>query len=260
MKLQKYSTFIAAFVALTITLLSISAAQAEDYFYRILPPLPVVTCSLFNGNPSLSAGSVNIESNVPAGTTVNVYILINDTTTLGGSFSPPSGASTALIAGFFRSDSSYPITYGVRYDALVNGHVFYRSTIVLHCDDIGVGTAEITSGAVTQNGGRIDDGRINPQNYAPVALYCDGSVLTAYKIDSTGGTFAWSFDLSKPTDNPLIDQMGSALSKTGDGRYSVLASQPDGKAYLFVFDSCPAPGTTETYVSDPATGQLVRTE
>ncbi|MEO8392872.1 MAG: hypothetical protein ABI700_07755 [Chloroflexota bacterium] len=247
--------------------LGISSAQAATYYYRFFsPPTPTVSCTS-SGQPVYFdiTGPIGFEWHLPASdATIHDAYLYDG---IRDDLAPfmEDGDWQGSFGGYnAHTDNGYPASFGQEYQTEIDGHIVYTSTFLATCTGDGVGTAQIIDPFNSSAGGggsAIGDGRINPENYAPVALYCDGSVLTAYKIDSTGGTLAWSFDLkSDSSDNPLIDQDGSALSKTGDGRFSVLAGQSDGKQYLFVFDGCPSPGVTEVYESDPVTGQFVRAD
>jgi hypothetical protein len=266
MKFRNRSTLLAAFFVVVLISLGISSAQASEFYYRFYsPPTPTVSCT--SGGSTINfdiTGPIGFEWHLPAGGTTIIGAYLYDgvpdtpyTFTEDGDFHGTFGGYSASTL------NGYPARFGQEYQVTINGQVVATSTFEATCTGDGVGTAAVSNVDLLAGGGSaISDGRINPENYAPVALYCEGSVLTAYAIDGAGGgTLAWSFDLaSDSTDSPLIDQDGSALSKTADGRYSVLAPQQDGKEYLFVFDGCPAPGTTEVYVSDLATGQMVRTD
>jgi len=267
MKLRNRSTWVVALLIMVLAWLGISGVQASSaYFYRILDLTPnTATCSTVGALIGFSVNSSGtLEYSFPAqgghliaDAFINGINVAHSDNPVSGSFSGTTGygVSASLII-------SYPLTAEFPYLTVIDGQPVYSSTVSFTCTGDGTFPITITNIDLTSGGGSaIHDGRINPENYAPVALYCDGSVLNAYKIDATGGTFAWSFDLSKSSaGNPLISQLGIALSQTGDGRFSVLAPQLDRKQYLFVFNGCPSPGATETYVSDPVTGQFVRTE
>ena len=262
MKLQKHSTFIAALIAVTVTILGISSAQAEGFFYRFAPPLGAVTCTTSSFGPQANISIYHVEYNLPQGATIVPYLFFNDEPPIiHTSFAGPVGMGSLGFSAFFRSGGEpFPFRIGERFDTLINGKVVYRSSLILDCPGLGDGTVTVADEAFGGGSSAINDGRINPENYAPVALYCDGSVLTAYAIDGTGvGTPAWTYNFAALSD-ALPNQLGIALLHSPDVRFSILAAQPDGKQYLFVFNGCPAPGTTETYLSDPATGQFVRAE
>ncbi len=105
------------------------------------------------------------------------------------------------------------------------------------------------------------DGRINPQTFAPVVLYCEQSSLSAWAVD---GSPLFTFDTAAAetpsTNTVLLSQAGVDLYALADGGFSVVASQSDGKQYQFVFAGCPGIGATAVYISDPATGEFIRAQ
>ena len=261
MKAGRFAIFIAAGFVLTFMLLSVSTARAEDFFFRFAPPLGSVDCNTNGGDPRADITAYTVEFNLPAGASTDNYVIANDDALFQSNSPRSSGTGSQAYSAYFVPGVPFPFRAGARYDTLIDGKVIYHSSLIIECSGIGVGSVSIVNEAVGVDGGSaIRDGRINPENYAPVALYCDGSVLTAYKIDSTGGTFAWKFNVSGPSDQPLPNSLGISLLRAPDIRLSVLAPEPDGKQYLFVFDGCPYPGVIEVYISDPATGQFVPTE
>ena len=245
----------------TLVILSISAAQAEGFFYRFAPPLGSVDCNTNGGDPRADITIYTVEYNLPEGASTNSFLIANDDAIFQANTPRPSGTGSQGYSAYFAPGVPFPFRAGARYDTIIGGKVVYRSSLIIECAGLGVGTVSVVNEPVGGGGGSaINDGRINPENYAPVALYCDGSVLTAYTINSTGGTFAWKFNVSGPSDQPLPNELGISLLRAPDIRLSVLAPEPDGKQYLFVFDGCPYPGTTEVYISDPVTGEFVPTD
>ena len=263
MTAPKRSVIVVVF-ALMLVLIGTLSAQAAGYYYRWAGSPPGVSClTLAPGVVQYTLTNYGDEYDMPAGamlgssTFANGALKYNQVTPMSG-----AGANHIVTGVGVFTLVSYPLTVVLRYDTIIDGNVVYRSDLTIYCSGDGTGTAAINNEAISGGGSAINDGRINPENYAPVALYCDGSTLTAYAIDAAGqGTQAWSLDLSQaPSSSPLSSADGISLTMTGDGRYAVQAAQHDGKQYLFIFDGCPAPGATETYVSDPTTGEFVRTE
>lgn len=91
----------------------------------------------------------------------------------------------------------------------------------------------------------VKDNRINPENHAPIAIYCSAEGdLTVFKIISaTEGVPALvvtADTLEVARDNRTIARaMGINLSKDENGDLQVSTNQTDGKGYLFVWDACP---------------------
>ena len=267
MMLWKRSAILTLFTVLLLSMVGVISTQAQGYFYRFTTPLPTVTCTPDGSSFLIDLGpgvTIAYDLPTPPAAITRAYNNFNGTWVFGGADPAPvlSGAGTRVVTALGSFDvPRLPWTIAFRVETLINNQVIYRSTLTLTCSGVGSGSASVSNGSVG-NGSAIDDGRINPENYAPVALYCNANVLTVYGISAAGqGTLAWNFDFSKAsTDMPLMNQMNITLSKTQQGRYYLLTPQQDGKQYLFIFDGCPNPGATETYISDPTTGQFVRTE
>jgi hypothetical protein len=113
-------------------------------------------------------------------------------------------------------------------------------------DDLNSSDGAVASSAASFNPG---DGRINPQAYAPVAIYCEGSEIVVYAISPTTGIGEFAFRAAQAPASAL----GVTLDTTADGRLAVSAAQRDGKQYTFIFNGCPA-RASETYLFDPALG------
>lgn len=252
------------FLILACTGLGMSAVQADaTYYYRWAAPSPLtVTCTNLGYEiKAVVNGTLYREYNLPASGGHYILEAYRNGAPLVRDDRSLAGSSRMDLTGLNGEGSGYPLSYLIRYQTYIGNQRVYVSTLSYGCT--GDGTFPVTIvNEDTTIAGFIDDGRINPQNFAPVALYCDGSVLNTYAIDDAGkGQFAWSFDFKNASaaDLPLISQDGMTLSKREDGRYYLLAPQQDGKQYLFIFDGCPSPGTTEVYVSDPLTGDFVQT-
>ncbi len=237
-------------------------AQAQDYYFRFTNPPAQVYCSNIN-IPHIETSSFVMEYNIPLGASVNTYLASNGgAAAFVGSVNGLGFAGSKTISNFFAPASGFPFSVTLRYDVVFAGQTLASSAMTFSCDQATV-TKESLAGAFgTSTSSASSTGtpsRINPQSYAPIGLFCSGSVLSAYVFDGPGVTFGWSRDLSlSAAPGVLINRAGSALSRTADGRYSVSVQQADGKQYVFVFNGCPDTGTTESYVSDPATGKLNR--
>ncbi len=91
----------------------------------------------------------------------------------------------------------------------------------------------------------VEDDRINPENHAPVAIYCsaDGDLVVFKIISATEGVPAFIVTADKleaaRNNRTIARGMGITLSKADDGYLQVFASQTDGKGYMFVWDACP---------------------
>lgn len=113
-----------------------------------------------------------------------------------------------------------------------------------------------------------NDGRINPQAYAPVAIYCDAanSRVAIYGIDADGEGFEAIFvpysELPEtPASNLLIEQFGDIrFYRLSTGEYQVSAGpDAEGKEYAALFDGCPW-SYVEAYIFDHLTGMTTLTE
>lgn len=102
----------------------------------------------------------------------------------------------------------------------------------------GFGSATGPYSLVIRTGVGFSDGRINPQDDAPIVLYCDGSATVFYSVTGVPlGT----------VENGGSATFGSAtVGPTADGRMYVNAAFSDGKSYLFVWSGC-AHGSFEAY-------------
>ena len=136
-------------------------------------------------------------------------------------------------------------------------------------DPVLVGT-QACSTPLTDNGPEAGppfepgDDRINPQPYAPIAIYClaDGGV-DLWSINYSNGVGSLLVRISGPelaayAANPnaavLVAQVGgSELYRLQDGRLQLNMVGRDGKLYIFIWNGCPA-RRSETYVLDFATG------
>ncbi|MBI1258754.1 MAG: hypothetical protein GC204_14895 [Chloroflexi bacterium] len=254
-------------------------AQAQDYFYNFASAPASVSC-VGVSIPTLYTSSFTVNYNLPVGAVINSYLVRpGGTATFIGSVASPGGSGSKVISGFSTISTSFPITVTLRYDTAIAGAVVSSSSMTFSCDAANVTPTTVDSSIVfrpitppsallpltnpvNSTASASSTGaatRINSTLYAPLALFCSGTTLSAYT--TTGTIFAWSIDLAGSATSgaaQLLNRNGSTLSKTADGRYSVLASQPDGKQYLFMFNGCPSPGAVEEYVSDPATGQFAR--
>jgi len=123
----------------------VAVAQPAQIYYRFAPPLPTVTCTTYDGQPAAVTTGISVEwSNIPTGSSINAFKLVNGVTTLQGNYPIIAGTGSQLFAGLTAPGPSFPLSVGLRYDTLANGVDVYQSTLLLTCPAIGVaGTAEI---------------------------------------------------------------------------------------------------------------------
>jgi hypothetical protein len=218
--------------------------------------------------------------NLPVDAEFTLNYIDNGVNTPSGPFTVEQTSGTRNYGSFAENFTSYPLTFEFRIDTLINGVVVYQSSLIVSCTGDATGpltpiNVDLSGGGTPGGGGTtyglvalFTDGRINPQAYAPVVLYCTGdnhATLTAYKvISATTGILVWTFtfggDNPVPADGHLAGAEGSYLTQLSDWRYAMVAPQTDGKRYMFVFGGCPSVGYFEVYVSDPVTGEYVRSE
>jgi hypothetical protein len=90
------------------------------------------------------------------------------------------------------------------------------------------------------------DDRINIDAHAPVSVYCtDDNGVEIYSINNEGEgnsvLVVSGADIAAAAPGAQIATGGGAtLYKLIDGTLQVLATQTDGKGYMFVWDACPA--------------------
>lgn len=250
------------FTMLTLSMLFSSVSAASVYYYR-WSTAPAYTCAPYMSGVAVTLANQPVEWDLPAGAEFSYNYRKNGVDDFVGPFAAPVGTGSFVYGSFLEDFTGYPLTFEFSLLTHINGEIVYSSTLIVNCSGDSTGTPTLVNVAFpgSSNGGtQFTDGRINPQNYAPVVLYCDDSTLNAFSVD---GAPLWQsvLDGDSPAENDLLTSEGDAfLLQYPDGRYGVQATQPDGKLYLFVFDGCPSVGTFEVYVTDPTTGGLIRTE
>ncbi|MCK6579801.1 MAG: hypothetical protein L6Q98_17050 [Anaerolineae bacterium] len=133
---------------------------------------------------------------------------------------------------------------GVDCDAFDSSRAFFTAPVTgdytFRADGFGSSTGPYTLDIVTGGGNPMaSDGRLNPQQDAPVVLYCNGESVDVYAVD---GQYQGS------VANGGSATFGAAVfGPTADGGMQVSAGLPDGKTYLFVWDGCGVKGSYEAY-------------
>ena len=228
-----------------IALFAVSSASAATYSYsgNILaePQYDLYTVTLFAGE-QVTATLVCDEvapGDRPLDPVLSVYF-------------PGVDTSNTINANVYNDDG-----FGLDDDAAgVDCNAFDSSRVqftapsagvyTLRADGFGSATGPYTLRIVTGATGSAD-GRINPQNDAPVVLYCSGTSTNFYSVT---GVFLGSVAAGGS------GAFGSAnVSPTADGRMQALAPLPDGKAYLFIWSGCPR-GSYEAYSVQGGTATL----
>ena len=108
-------------------------AQAAGYYWR-WTSAPDAECGN-DGNDYLFTGSIFYEYNLPAGATLDEYVIENGVSTYQGNFAAPSGSGSDSISEI-EVNGPDPYTYALRYDTVIDGEVVYRSTITFHCETV----------------------------------------------------------------------------------------------------------------------------
>ncbi|HVU10408.1 MAG TPA: hypothetical protein VHD90_03980 [Phototrophicaceae bacterium] len=137
-------------MVILIGALTTQTAQADSYFWRWTTPLPAATCS-YDGVIWVDALNVPYEYNLPAGATLDVYTTLNGVTNFVQSVVAPSGSGSDVIPEIHDGlDTSYPLTYSLRYDTVIDSEVVYSSTLTFTCGDDGVAILSLppSSGSV----------------------------------------------------------------------------------------------------------------
>lgn len=104
------------------------------------------------------------------------------------------------------------------------------------------------------------DNRLNPDDHAPVAIYCVGNgTVAVYAVLNAEGVPAFSAPAEQieaaAADSEITNGLGGVMHKLPDGRLQVYFTQPDGKGYVFIWNGCPAThGESYTVENGVATG------
>jgi hypothetical protein len=178
-------------------------------------------------------------------------------------FGNPADIITAILYnddGFGLDD--FP--NGVDCDAFDSSYLNFNvepGTYTFRVDGFGSSTGPytLTINHTVITGHQFTDGRINPHNHAPAVVYCNGTTADIY---SPAGVLLMSItadEAAAAAAGAVVESAGgAAVSKTADGRLSLLATLPDGKGYLFIWNGCPAV-TSETYTIEGGVGILFET-
>ncbi|MBK8026422.1 MAG: hypothetical protein IPK19_34800 [Chloroflexi bacterium] len=133
---------------------------------------------------------------------------------------------------------------GVDCDAFDSSRIFFSAPVTgaytFRADGFGSSTGPYTL-TIRSGGGNpmAADGRLNPQQDAPIVLYCNDGSVDAYSVS---GQFQGSV-----ADGDSATFGAAEIRPTADGRMEVSAGLPDGKTYLFIWDGCAAKGNWEVY-------------
>jgi hypothetical protein len=161
-------------------------------------------------------------------------------------FFPGVDTSDTLFANVYNDDGFGldDDPSGVNCNAFDSSRVQFTApstgTYTFRADGFGSSTGPYTlriSATGTVNPLRAD-GRVNPQQDAPLVLYCNGTSTDVYSVS---GVFLGSVP---PGGTAALG--GGEFAPTPDGRMSVIAGLPDGKSYLLVWSGCPH-GSYEAY-------------
>ncbi len=160
----------------------------------------------------------------------------------GGNPSDTSFADVYNDDGFGTDDDPN----GVECNAFDSSRVRFSTpvagTYTFRADGFGSSTGPYTLTVGADSGNPFTDGRINPQQAAPYALYCDKTTTVVY---SAAGQEVFR------VENGEEGSSGNArIEIISDGRMMFTAPFPDGKDYIFAYNGCPH-GTYEAYTGDP---------
>lgn len=127
----------------------------------------------------------------------------------------------------------------------------------------------LTSPAPANGAFNPGDERINPQDYAPVAIYCRDNGVDIYWINTDGSGMPFVFASNAliatvpaaPAEDTEITASGAvSLYRLVSGEFYVSAGpDAEGKTYAFLWNGCP-PAYSQTYIRDANTGEETLTE
>lgn len=163
----------------------------------------------------------------------------NTLDTIVSVYFPGSDPSSTANADVYNDDGGSQLCGGFH-----NSHLAFGAPVtgvyVFRVDGFGSATGDYTLNIVTGGGNPMAaDGRINPQQDAPVVLYCSGDSVNVFSV--TG-------QMQGSVANGGTGTFGAAVVQpTADGRMEVSAGLPDGKTYLYIWDGCGMKGHYEAY-------------
>lgn len=122
-------------------------------------------------------------------------------------------------------------------------------TYTFRADGFGSSTGPYSLRISIDDSNPFTDGRINPQQAAPVILYCDGTETVVFTISGE--------EIFRVENGESGSGGGAQINPLSDGRMQLNVPFPDGKEYIFVYTGCPH-GTYEAYTGDPVFSSPVR--
>lgn len=179
-------------------------------------------------------------------------------------FSDPSDTINATYYnddGFGADDFPNGVDCNAFDSSIVNFITEFEGWYTFRADGFGSSTGPytLTITHVANLGHAFTDGRINPHNQATAIVYCSGNNADIY---TPGGALLMTItpaEASAVANGAVIEAAGGVtVSKTPDGRLSMLAPLAGGKAYLFIWNGCP-PTASETYTIEGGVGILFET-
>jgi hypothetical protein len=108
-------------------------AQADGYYWR-WTSAPDAECGP-DGDDYLSTDARNYEYNLPAGATLDEYIINNGVSAFQGNFPAPSGAGAGSYSNV-EVNGPDPFTYAFQFDTVIGGKIVYRSTLTFACTTV----------------------------------------------------------------------------------------------------------------------------
>ena len=156
---------------------------------------------------------------------------------------PGSDSSSTSNADVYNDDGGPDICGGFR-DSTLTFVAPVTGSYTFRVDGFGSATGDYTLVIQVEPGGNpmAADGRINPQQAAPVIIYCDASTIIGYNVE---GASVFSIE-----NGGTASGGWGSIAPTADGRMQLASSFPDGKPYALIFDGCPH-GSYTAYSGDP---------
>lgn len=163
-------------------------------------------------------------------------------------FFPGGNPSDTLFADVYNDDGfgSDDDPNGVDCNAFDSSRVRFATSVAgvytFRADGFGSSTGPYSLNIIIDDANPFTDGRINPQQAAPVVLYCDTTETVVFSV--TGQ------ELFRVANGEAGSGGGARIEVLSDGRMMLTAPFPDGKDYIFAYTGCPH-GTYEAYTGDP---------